>query len=127
MNRVELSGRLTREPELRHVGESHFPILELNVAVDDADGRWNSQTKKSEYASGFYKVEARGDYAEALYVVLHKGDEVYVVGSLTQFRSQSREGGPEQTKTAVAAKLVVPLTGRQVENALPSPGDVEPF
>lgn len=117
MNRVELTGRVTRDPELRHVGGSGFPILSINIAVDDAEGRWNKETRKTEYESGFYQVEVKGPYAEALTRYIVRGANVYVVGSLSQWKKTGNDGGEPETKTRISATMVVPLTGEWVNGA----------
>jgi single-strand DNA-binding protein len=110
MNRVEISGRLTRDPEIRYLGGSRFPVVSLNVGVDDGEGRWNAETRMVELRSGFYKVEVAGQLAEWLQTQVGKGDEVYVVGSLNQFTIQGRDGKEGQTRTQIRAKVVTVLT-----------------
>jgi single-stranded DNA-binding protein len=121
MNVVEISGKLTREPELRHVGVKEFPILSLNVAVDNAFGRFNPETKKTEVESGFYQVEVKGDYALA-FKNLSRGDAIYVKGSLSQWTMKPKEGETHgETKTRIAADLLVPLTGSSNQDVMGSP------
>jgi len=109
VNRVEVSGRLTRDPDLRFVGQD-FPICNLNIAVHDDEGRYNRDTKKAEVDSGFYQVEVKGDYGAYIQSILARGDEVHVVGSLSQWRTQARDGRESETKTRITAKVVTPLT-----------------
>jgi len=106
MNIVEVSGRLTREPEMRFLGQG-FPVLELNVAVDDGFGKWDRETKKTTVGSGFYQVEVFGSYAEELVEVLDKGSELYVKGSLSQWVKENDEGKKE-SKTRIRAEVVIP-------------------
>ena len=109
MNRVEISGRLSRDPDLRMVGNG-FPICGLNVAVEDAEGRWNRDTKKTEVDSGFYQVEIIGDYGKWLAETLSRGDRVHVVGSLSQWRMRPKNEGEEgDTKTRIKATVVTLL------------------
>lgn len=105
MNIVELSGRLTREPEMRFLGQG-YPVLEMNLAVDDGFGRWNKESKKTEVGSGFYQVEVFGNYAEQLVEDLEKGSEVYVKGSLTQW-TKEKEDGTKESKTRIRGEVVV--------------------
>lgn len=106
MNIVEVSGRLTREPEMRFLGQG-FPVLELNVAVDDGFGRWDRETKKTQVGSGFYQAEVFGNYAEELVELLDKGSEVYIKGSLTQW-TKEKEDGSKESKTRIRADVVIP-------------------
>lgn len=111
MNRVELSGRLTRDPETRFVGARNFPIVSMTVAVDDADGRYNRETKRTEYDSGFYSVEVMGEYGQSVANQLHKGDQVYVIGSMTQWQPPAKDGEEQRSHTRVRGRVVIPLTG----------------
>jgi single-stranded DNA-binding protein len=81
------------------------------VAVDDGEGRFNRDTKKVEYDSGFYQVEVVGQYGQAAANALKRGDHVYVLGSLSQWVMQaSGEGKESQTKTRIRATVVQQLT-----------------
>lgn len=111
MNRVEISGKLTRDPEVRYLGDTRFPVASMNVAVDNGSGRWNRETRKNEYESGFYQVEVVGRYGESLVNQLSRGDEVYVVGSLSQFTRQGKDGGESTSHTRIKGVMVIPLTG----------------
>lgn len=126
MNRVEISGRLTRDPEVRFVGQSDYPICTLNVAVDDDDSRWDRETQKRVVGSGFYRVEVPGEYGRAVHASAQKGDEVHVVGSLTQFQVGRRDSEEKETKTQVKAKVVTVLSGRGVRTDVVTPPSAPP-
>ncbi len=125
MNRVEVSGRLVRDPEIRFLGKSRFPMLELNVAVDNAYGRWNRDTRSTEVEAGYYKVEVPGPYGEALHPQLTKGDEVYIVGSLSQWAFESRKTGETQRKTSIRAELVQPHKPLYFREGITAPDEPE--
>ena len=116
MNVVEVTGRLTRDPELRRFGASNFPIATLNLGVENGEGRWNRDTQVSEVESGFYKVEVKGQLAEQVAADARKGDELYVKGSLSQFTAGKDEA--RETKTQIAAKVVMVLS-RSYRASLP--------
>lgn len=126
MNIVELSGRLTREPEMRFLGQG-FPVLEMNLAVDDGFGRWDRETKKTQVGSGFYQIEVFGNYAEQLVEDLEKGSEVYVKGSLTQW-TKDKEDGSKDTKTRIRAEIVIPRgRPRQQAERTQQPQQADPW
>lgn len=131
VNRVEVSGRLTRDPEVKYLGEYRFPVASLNIAVDDGVGRWNRETKKTEYGSGFYQVEVVGQYGEFVANWASRGDEVYVVGSLSQFSTGGRDGGETKTHTRIKATVVQVLnapSGFQAQQIAPPPEpEVDPW
>lgn len=125
MNIVLISGRLSRDPDLRFVGQN-YPLCSMNVAVEDAEGRWNRETKKMEVDSGFYQVEVFGDYGQYLSQTLTKGDRVLVLGSLSQWHTQPREGKESETKTRIRGTMVQLLDApRQPREPIQPPA--EPF
>lgn len=107
MNIVQVTGRLVRDPELRFVGNG-YPIAELNIAVDDANGRYDKETKKSFVGSGFYQVEIPGNYGELIVEQVEKGDNVHVSGSLTQWVKE-KEDGTKESRTRIRADVVTVL------------------
>jgi single-stranded DNA-binding protein len=126
MNHVQIAGRLVRDPEVIYVGATNFPICQINVAVDDGTGRWNRESKKTEYDSGFYQVEVIGDYGVAVSNTLNKGDEVYVVGSLSQWAKKDEQTGEVDRKTRIRATFVQALTGvPNAQAAAPAPNYAE--
>ena len=82
------TGRLGREPELKHVKGGTLAMLNLAVAVDDAPAK-EGQEQKSTWVS----VKVFGEKAEAAADSLEKGAKVYVHGklSLDSWTSQSGE------------------------------------
>jgi single-stranded DNA-binding protein len=108
VNHVTLTGRVTRDPETKWLGrEKNFPVLTLNLAVDDAEGRWDPETKRSTVGSGFYRVELAGDLARQ-FGRLEKGEEIWIQGSLAQF--MAGEGDEKQPRTFVKAKVCISLS-----------------
>lgn len=74
MNRVDLTGRLTRDPEIRYGGQDNQTcIARFALAVDrnDKDG-----------GADFPSVKVLGKRAEWVQKYLHKGSKVEVSGKL---------------------------------------------
>lgn len=88
MNRVDVSGNLTRDPELSYLGERGIPVLRLNIAVDDGASRRDRESGQYVVGTGFYSVEVLGTQAEVVAETAGKGDRVYVVGWLQQFQKR---------------------------------------
>ena len=78
INRVTLVGRLTRDPELRHL-PSGSPVLEFGLAVNgrqqDSGGQWVDKPN-------FFDVKVYGNQAEFLSQYLQKGRRVGIDGRL---------------------------------------------
>ena len=88
INRVVITGNLTRDPELRATA-SGMPVLGLGVAVNDR--RKNQQTGEWEDYPNFIDCTMFGARAEALSRYLNKGTKVSIEGKL-RWSQWEREG-----------------------------------
>lgn len=88
INRVVISGNLTRESELRRT-QSGMAILNIGVAVNDR--RKNPQTGEWEDYANFIDCVMFGNRAESLAGSLHKGSKVAIEGKL-RYSSWERDG-----------------------------------
>lgn len=88
INRVAISGNLTRDPEVR-VTQSGSSILTFGMAVNDR--RRNGQTGEWEDYANFVDCVLFGSRAEWLARDLHKGKKVFVEGRLS-YSSWERDG-----------------------------------
>lgn len=79
INRVTLSGNLTREPELRTTA-SGMAVLSLGIAVNDR--RKNNQTGEWEDYANFIDCMMFGTRAQAVSKHLRKGQRVMLDGKL---------------------------------------------
>ena len=107
INRVTLVGRLTRDPELRHL-PSGSPVLQLGLAVngrqrDDA-GNWTDKPN-------FFDVKVFGNQAEMLSQHLAKGRRVGIDGRL-DWSSWEAQDGTKRSKVEVVAFQVQFLDSR---------------
>jgi single-strand DNA-binding protein len=108
INRVTLVGRLTRDPELRHL-PSGAPVLEMGVAVNgrqqDDSGNWVDKPN-------FFDVKVYGNQAEHLSQYLSKGRRIGIDGRL-DWRSWEAQDGSKRSKVDVVAQTVQFLDSRQ--------------
>ena len=88
INRVIISGNLTRDPELRSTAGG-MPVLGFGVAVNDR--RKNQQTGEWEDYPNFIDCTMFGARAEALTRYLNKGTKVSIEGKL-RWSQWEREG-----------------------------------
>ncbi len=95
INRVMISGNLTREPELRRT-QSGLGILGFGVAVNDR--RRNAQGEWEDYAN-FIDCTMFGARGEALAKILKKGMKVSIEGKLRW--SQWERDGQKRSKIEV--------------------------
>ncbi len=96
INRVIISGNLTRDPELRSTA-SGMPVLGFGVAVNDR--RKNQQTGEWEDYPNFIDCTMFGARAESLSRYLTKGTKVSIEGKLRW--SQWERDGQKRSKIEV--------------------------
>jgi single-strand DNA-binding protein len=90
INKVMITGNLTRDPELRATG-SGTQILHFGVAVNDR--RRNQQTGEWEDYPNFVDCVVFGARAEPLSRFLSKGSKVAIEGKLRYSSWEAKEGG----------------------------------
>ena len=98
INRVSISGNLTRDPELR-VTPSGMQVLGFGVAVNDR--RKNNQTGEWEDRPNFVDCVLFGARAEKLAQYLTKGTKVAVEGKLRYSAWEDKNGNGRRSKIEV--------------------------
>ena len=96
INRVIVSGNLTREPELRSTA-SGMPVLGLGIAVNDR--RKNPQTGEWEDYPNFIDCTMFGARAENVSHLISKGSKVAIEGKLRW--SQWERDGQKRSKIEI--------------------------
>lgn len=104
MNKVLLTGRLTRDPEMRSLA-SGKAVTQFSMATNEY--RANGQEK-----SEFHSVVTWDRLAEICATYLGKGQQVAVEGRL-QTRSWDDDRGQRHWKTEIVASSVEMLSGRR--------------
>lgn len=97
INRVNITGNLTRDPELRATAGG-TQILSFGVAVNDR--RKNPQTGEWEDVPNFVDCIVFGQRAEAVSRFLSKGSKVAIEGKL-RFSSWETKEGQRRSKLEV--------------------------
>lgn len=108
INRVIISGNLTRDPELRAT-PGGMSVLKLGMAVNDR--RKNQQTGEWEDSPNFVDVTIFGARADALARILAKGNKIAVEGKL-RWSSWETPQGDKRSKLEVVADEVELMTSR---------------
>lgn len=104
INRVVVSGNLTRDPELR-VTPGGTQVLGFGVAVNDR--RRNQQTGEWEDHPNFIDCTMFGNRAEALSRILRKGMKVAIEGKLRYSSWEDKNGGGRRSKVEIIPDEVV--------------------
>ena len=98
INRVNITGNLTRDPELRSTAGG-MAVLGFGVAVNDR--RKNQQTGQFEDYPNFVDCTMFGNRAEALSRILRKGMKVAIEGKLRYSSWEDKNGGGRRSKLEV--------------------------
>lgn len=107
INRVVISGNLTRDPELRATA-SGMPVLGFGVAVNDR--RKNQQTGEWEDYPNFIDCTMFGARAESVSRFLSKGSKVAIEGKLRW--SQWERDGQKRSKIEIIVDEIEFMTSR---------------
>ena len=119
INRVIVSGNLTKDAEIRQTA-SGLPIASFSIAVNDR--RKNQQTGEWEDYPNFVDVTVFGSRAEFLAKHLTKGAKVALEGKLRW--SQWERDGQKRSKIEIIAEEIELMMARKEE---PKPTDDLPF
>ena len=109
INRVNISGNLTRDPELRQT-QGGMAILSLGVAVNDR--RKNAQTGEWEDVPNFVDCVVFGTRAEKLAQYLAKGTKVAIDGKL-RYSSWEKDGAKRSKLEVVVDEIEFMSRGGQ--------------
>jgi len=109
LNRAQLAGRLTRDPELRYT-TSGKAVTNMNLAINR---RYKSGDEWKDDVS-YVRIVVWGKSGENCAEYLVKGSNVFVEGHI-QSRSWEGQDGKKQYATDVVASNVQYLTKKKVE------------
>ena len=102
LNRVQVVGNLTRDPELRLTSENN-PVVEFSLGVNERLN--NGQGKEPpRQITTFLDVQIRGKAAENLSKLAKRGHEMFVEGSLRQSNWKEPDTGKTRSKIFVRAE-----------------------
>ena len=122
MNRVFLSGNLTREPETRHIPASGSVVCNFGLAVNE---RWNdARTGEQRESVCFVEIEAWNRQAEIVGEYLKKGSPILVEGSL-KFENWVGEDGTNRNRLKVRLQRFEFVGANPNGNGNPEPMNTE--
>jgi single-strand DNA-binding protein len=122
LNKVQLIGNLTRDPELRYT-TSGTPVVTFGMATNKS---WKDQEGNLKEVAEFHNIVAWNKMAEICQQLLLKGMKIYVEGSLTT-RSWEADDGNTRYKTEVRVDDMILLDskGKQVDSSVEKPEKAE--
>lgn len=122
INRVNLSGNLTRDPELR-MTKGGKQVLSFGLAVNDR--MRNQQTGVWEDRPNFVDCIIFGNRAEAVAKYVSKGSKVAVEGRL-RYSSWETKDGQRRSKLEVIVDEIEFMSGQGKANQEAPSGDEQP-
>jgi single-strand DNA-binding protein len=112
LNKVQLIGNLTRDPEIRYTN-SGTPVATFGMATNKS---WKDANGEQKEIAEFHNIVAWNKMAEICQQLLAKGMKVYVEGSLTT-RSWETEDGSTRYKTEVRVNDMILLDSKGKQGA----------
>lgn len=109
LNKVNLIGNLTQDPELKNL-PSGQAVTAFNVATNYIWYDTKSKEKKSR--ADFHKIVAWGHLADIVTTYLKKGSKIYLEGRLQNRTWDDKEGKKHYTTEVIASDLIM-LGGSQ--------------
>ena len=109
LNKVELIGNLTRDPELRYT-PSGTAVCTFGLATNR---QWTTDTGEKKEDAEFHRIVAWNKLAELCAQLLSKGRKVYVDGRL-QTRKWTGQDGVDRYTTEIVISDMIILDSRGV-------------
>ena len=116
LNKVQLIGNLTRDPELRYTPQG-TAVCTFGLATNRA---WTTEGGEKREDTEFHRVVAWNKLAELCSQLLFKGRKVYVEGRL-QTRSWTGQDGSQRQTTEVVIEEMIILDNKQAEGVEAAP------
>jgi single-strand DNA-binding protein len=117
LNKVTLIGRLGKDPEVRRT-QTGDAITNLSIATSEKykDKKTGQYVENTEW----HRVTAFGSLAEIMEKYLHKGQEVYIEGSI-HTRKWTDASGVEKYSTDIKANSMLMLGSKTESMPKPEP------
>lgn len=110
LNRVQLIGNLTRDPELRYT-PSGTAVCSFGLATNRG---WTTETGEKHEEAEFHRIVAWNKLAELCSQFLEKGRKVFLEGRLST-RSFTGQDGAQKSITEIVISDMILLDGRKHE------------
>jgi single-strand DNA-binding protein len=122
LNKAQLIGNLTRDPELRYTPQG-TAVCTFGLATNR---QWTTETGEKREEADFHRIVAWNKLAELCAQLLTKGRKVYIEGRLQTRNWTAQDGTQRQTTEIVASDMILldsrrPLSGEEIGS---SPGEV---
>lgn len=120
LNRVQLIGNLTRDPELRYT-PSGTAVCSFSIATNRS---WTTDNGEKHEETDFHRIVAWSKLAELCSQFLVKGRKIYAEGRLST-RNWTTQEGQQRSTTEVVIDNMILLDNKGQGQQAPSQGDEE--
>ena len=110
LNRVQLIGNLTRDPELRYTPNG-TAVCSFGVATNRS---WTTESGEKREEAEFHRIVAWNKLAEICSQFLVKGRKVYLEGRLST-RTWNAQDGTQKSTTEIIVSDMILLDSRRTE------------
>lgn len=110
LNRVQLIGNLTRDPELRYT-PTGTAVCTFGIATNRS---WTTDTGEKKEEVDFHKIVAWNKLGELCSQLLAKGRKVFVEGRIS-YRKYTNKDGIEQNTTEIVIDDMMVLDSKRPE------------
>lgn len=110
LNKVELIGNLTKDPELRYTPQG-TAVASFRIATNRV---WTTETGEKRDEADFHQVVAWNKLAELCSQLLSKGSKVFVEGRLANRNWTGQDGVSRRTTEIVISDMILLGGGRRV-------------
>lgn len=117
LNRVQLIGNLTRDPELRYT-PSGTAVCSFSIATNR---NWTTDSGEKKDEVEFHRIVAWNKLAELCSQFLTKGRKVFVEGRLQTRSWTAQDGAQKQTTEIVISDMILLDSKRQADDQSSEP------
>lgn len=103
LNRVQLIGNLTRDPELRYTPQG-TAVCSFGIATNRS---WTTDTGEKKDEVEFHKIVAWTKLAELCSQFLTKGSKVYLEGRLSTRSWNAQDGSQKQSTEIIISDMIL--------------------
>lgn len=103
LNKVQLIGNLTRDPELKYTGTG-MAVCSFTIATNRS---WTTDTGEKKEEADFTRIVAWNKLAEICGQLLKKGRKVYVEGRLSNRSYQDKDGVTKYISEVVINDMIL--------------------
>ncbi len=121
LNKVQLIGNLTRDPELRYTPQG-TAVCTFGLATNRT---WVTESGEKREETEFHRVVAWNKLAELCSQLLFKGRKVFVEGRLQTREWTGKDGAPRQTTEIVISDMII-LDSKRAPGEETAIGEITP-